>query len=429
MRRLAVGVLGAFVLIWACCVALAALAVGVWWWQEHDARWRTTYPGRLLVLDFDGHMRTMRPDGGDVLTLTAHDPHGVFRQEPAWSPDGAWVAWVSEYPEQEAYLAMLSLARADGSMRRDVPLPEPAIYLAWQPKNEAVAALLPDDVSGLSLVLVDLDGNTRTISRGQPFYFDWSPDGRELLAHIDRRLVMLDTDGHESMLAHTEGRFAAPDWSDSQRAWAYVVSSEQGPRLVIHNAAQKKTSLVSTVEGRASFAFSPDGTQIAYILTPASSTMPTLGPLWLLNRETGVLREVSAAPVLAFFWSPTSRTLAFLRFEIEHDTQPPQPETALQRVFWQRNDTVWFRWHIWDGERTYPTPVRFRPGSVYASEYLRFFDQYARSSTFWAPDGSAFVFAGEIEGEQRSGIWVQPVKEGADPLWASTGHVAFWSPK
>jgi len=368
------------------------------------------------VLDFDGHIRTIRPDGSDVLTLTENDPRGVFRQEPAWSPDGAWVAWVSEYPTEETYTAMLSLARADGSERRDLPLPAPAIYLAWQP--------------ALSLLLVDRMGESRTLSRGQPFYFDWSPNGRELLAHIERRLVVLDTEGNEATLTYTEGRFAAPDWGKMRHMWAYTVASEQGARLVIRELEDERTALVSDVEGRVSFALSPDDTQIAYVLTSPSSTMPTLGPLWLLNRETGVLREVSAAPVLAFFWSPTSRALAFLRFEVgTDDSSPSRPETALQRVFWQTDATIWFRWHIWDGERTYPTPLRFRPGGIYASEYLRFFDQYARSSTFWAPDGSAFVFAGEVEGKQRSGIWVQPIQEGADPEWVSTGHVAFWSPK
>ncbi len=428
MRRTCVGLLGAGVLVWMCCIVLTILALGIWWWQGGVA-WHETYPGRLLVLDFDGHIRSMRPDGGDVLTLTENDPHGIFRQEPAWSPDGEWVAWVSEYPNESEYAVMLSLARADGSARRDVPLPAPAVYLAWQPTSEAVAALLPDDISGLSLVLVDRAGNRRTLSRGQPFYFDWSPDGRELLAHIDRRLVVLDTEGHEAMLAHTEGRFAAPDWSEAQRMWAYAVSSAQGVRLVIHEPENDTTALVSDVDGRVAFALSPDDTQMAYILTPPSSAMPTLGPLWLLNRERGVLREVSAAPVLAFFWSPDGRSLAFLRYEFGRDNEPSAPEAGLQRTLWQTPSGIWFRWHIWNGERTYPTPLRFRPGSVYASEYLRFFDQYARSSTFWAPDGSAFVFAGEVEGVQRSGIWVQPVKEGADPEWISTGHVAFWSPR
>lgn len=429
MRRLYITVLVAFVLVAGCVVILASLAFGAWWWQRSARFQHDTPPGRLLVLDFDGHIRTMRPDGSDVRTLTEDDPHGLFRQEPMWSPDGRWVAWVSEYPEQGGYSPALSIARADGSERHDVILSAVPVYLAWRPTSDAIAVLLPDDVSGLSLVLIDREnGDKRVLSRGQPFYFDWSPDGRELLAHIDRRLVLLDMQGHEAMLAHTEGRFAAPDWSDDGQMWAYAVSSAESPRLVIRDRNQRTTSRVSEFDGRIAFAFSPDGTQIAYIPTAPSSTLPTLGPLWLLNRQTGVLREVSAAPVLAFFWSPDGRTLAFLRYEVdEHPTSPTAPETGLQRVLWQTPATVWFRWHIWDGERTYPTAARFRPGGVYASEYVRFFDQYARTTQFWSPDGRAFVFAGEVEGE-RNGIWVQPVGESAPPRWVGTGHVAFWSP-
>lgn len=84
------------------------------------------------------------------------------------------------------------------------------------------------------------------------------------------------------------------------------------------------------------------------------------------------------------------------------------------------------QWHTWDGleSTSYRT---FLPTGVFGRDYLAYFDQYARSHSFWAPDGSAFVYAGGTDLTNR-GIWVQPVSE-APPVRVALGEVATWSRK
>ena len=61
-------------------------------------------------------------------------------------------------------------------------------------------------------------------------------------------------------------------------------------------------------------------------------------------------------------------------------------------------------------------------------EYLRFFDQYAQSMTLWAPDSSAFTYAGVSESGE-DGIWVQSLAEGAAAVRVAPGVMATWSPR
>ena len=52
-------------------------------------------------------------------------------------------------------------------------------------------------------------------------------------------------------------------------------------------------------------------------------------------------------------------------------------------------------------------------------------DQYDRSSTWWSPDGLAFVFAGTTFG--REGIWIDRIDDEVGPAFFAEGDIAFWS--
>jgi TolB protein len=47
--------------------------------------------------------------------------------------------------------------------------------------------------------------------------------------------------------------------------------------------------------------------------------------------------------------------------------------------------------------------------------------------TLWAPDGSAFAYAGTNEAGE-TGVWIQPAVEGVDPVLLGAGVFASWSP-
>ncbi len=127
-------------------------------------------------------------------------------------------------------------------------------------------------------------------------------------------------------------------------------------------------------------------------------------------------------PVVAFFWSPDGKKVAFLRPD-QSGPANRSPEAAPL----QQEERVWLRWHIWDGERTYPL-ARFSPTESFLLDYLRYFDQYAQSSSLWSPDSQTLLYAGTSE-DGRAGIWTLPVAEKSTPQRVARGVLATWSPR
>ena len=68
------------------------------------------------------------------------------------------------------------------------------------------------------------------------------------------------------------------------------------------------------------------------------------------------------------------------------------------------------------------------PTTIFASSYLPFWDQYSRSHTLWAPDGSAYAYSGQDDRGQPA-IWVQSIGVDTGPNNVAGGDVVFWSPK
>jgi TolB protein len=82
---------------------------------------------------------------------------------------------------------------------------------------------------------------------------------------------------------------------------------------------------------------------------------------------------------------------------------------------------------VWDGTGSIAFG-QFLPSQTYLLDYLRYFDQYARSMTPWAPDGSAFTYAGEGKNGAR-GVWVQPASPNGAAVRIGDGVYAAWSPR
>ena len=67
----------------------------------------------------------------------------------------------------------------------------------------------------------------------------------------------------------------------------------------------------------------------------------------------------------------------------------------------------------------------YLPPARMLEDTFPFFPQYAQSLRFWAPDSSAFAYAGAV-GDER-GIWVQEL-DSEDPTKVSEGVWVDWSP-
>lgn len=171
------------------------------------------------------------------------------------------------------------------------------------------------------------------------------------------------------------------------------------------------------------FVLHPDGRRIAALsTTPAApdddiTAVPVVqsrlnelpgNELVVVDLETGEVEPVADVRAVAWYWSPTGDHLLFATLEQEG------------------TDQFFFRWNVWDGNEVTELD-RFLPSATLLSDYLPFFDQYDRSIDVWAPDGSAFVYVGTDE-RGDSGVWVQTLEPGSEPVLVGPGVFAVWSP-
>ena len=373
-------------------------------------------PGLLVVSRADTSIFTINPDGSDRIDLVVERP-GLAVAQPTWSPDAERLVWTEVDHMSEVPEAFIVTSGPRGEDLERLESPVAPFYFSWSPTGEQVAML-----GGGPGGLVDLgimDGEVRFLGSAQPYYFAWAPDGDKLLTHANLDTVaLLSTDGTATTLERTDARFQAPQWSADGTQLVYATGTppatggvrtgafqSNGQEIVIADSAGTVLRGFGTFAGVATFELSPDGSQIAHSVTLDRNTF-NFGPLVVTDLESGKETTVSQSPVLAFLWSPAGDALLYLGSEggIDHPI---------------------FRWAVWDGTSSteYAGVV---PTAAFATSYLPFWDQYARSHTLWAPDGSAFAYSG-LNAADEPTIWVQKV--GADePTKVASGDVVFWSP-
>ncbi len=142
-----------------------------------------------MIYDFD-----ISPDGkralfsarGDIFTVPAKEGNtrdltntsGVNDKLPVWSPDGRWIAYVSDASgEDEIYIRS-----HDGTDRQALTTDHTGWIntLSWSPDSKKIAYSDKDNV--LAYITVDSKALTKVDQSGyNPFYdFVWSPDSRFL---------------------------------------------------------------------------------------------------------------------------------------------------------------------------------------------------------------------------------------------------------
>ncbi|MFQ5818231.1 MAG: PDZ domain-containing protein, partial [Terriglobia bacterium] len=215
---------------------------------------RLSPTGKRAVFEARGEIMTVPAEKGDIRNLT--ETSGVAERNPAWSPDGKWIAYFSD---------------ASGEYQ---------LHLQEQ--------------SGL--------GETRTISLGNPpsFFYRpvWSPDSKKI-AYTDKRLnvwyvevetgkrVRVDTDTYDSPF-----RSLDPVWSPDSRWLAYSKQLRSHLRAVFvysldTGAKQQVTDGMSDARFAA---FDRDGNYLYF--TASTDVGPTTGWLDMSSVNRPVTRSV-----------------------------------------------------------------------------------------------------------------------------------------
>jgi TolB protein len=377
-------------------------------------------PGnRLLIQGIDGNLYTTRPDGSDPLALTRDASRSRQYLQPTWSPSAEHIAYAEVDSSAGTTQSALVVGSFTGLTRQRYLTPFAPFYFHWSPDATRLAYL--SNWRGLqeptvALRLLDLSEEQsdstdaiRTLAEGNPLYFTWSPDGERILAHIgNERLEFRTLDGEGEPLALTAAVFPAPQWSSDGSQLLYALGDAVGQRLILADTQGLNPTELTNYSESIAFSLNAGGDQIAYVVTPRGMSTAAFGPLYVVNAAGNRTVELSARPVLAFFWSPDGEKLAYLEID-------------------DSSETVQLRWVVWDGQRK-QTFSSVSPTRTFLQSYLAFFDQYARSMTIWSPDSSAFAYAANAPGGNGPHIYVQELAADA-PTEIGRGVFVSWSPR
>ena len=356
-------------------------------------------PGRLVILDESGDIVVVRPDGSEVDAVTDDAGESALYAQPVWSPDASTLAW-GQVNEEGFAVGIQVPGSGDPTTVSTTNLP---FYTFWSPDGENLG-VLHNGTSGVEFRMVDVaSGTSASLDEDAPFYFSWSPEGDRVVTHAGRdRAETITPSGERETLEPTAGGYLSPQWGPN--GVFHVVDDH----LIIEVDGERRP--IVAVTGSTMFVSNPQGTLLALQatgdgsdLSASTEELPTVTTraVVVVDVETGEAEVVSNGLALGFFWSPDGESLLVLT---------TSDSGVVPRV-----------WHADGDEMVFDS--YFPPQSM-LQDTFPFFPQYAQSVRFWAPDSSAFTYAGAVGDEQ--GIWVQDLDAGA-PMKVSDGTWVAWS--
>jgi TolB protein len=399
----------------------------------------------IVYIALDGDIRTVDRDGTtDVPVARASllgPVDGARFSHATWSPDGRRIAFVATL-RREGEEATSNLYIADSEAGSISLVHEagayPPFYLYWAPGSQRISFLTADgDSESLALQIVgDAGENYSVLGTGSPYYWDWSPTGETIFAHVggvDRRgepgsILRLLSVNNGAVAAETLQletiAFQAPEYSPNGEYIAAAVEDfGGGRRLMLLTSNGQPIRALATLRGQVAFSWSPDGSRIAYIDGLAAPYGGVAGRLHVAGVSAfaqtiswnGFGSALDAPTVGAFFWSPDGEKIAYF-----------EPVFAQAR---NGRPQLVFRMKIYyvEEERTV-TIGPFLPTPAFARQLVPYFDQYERSGTIWSPD-SRFVVINAMTREDRPGIYVVPATGVGAPQVVAEGVLPFWAPR
>lgn len=229
------------------------------------------------------HLFTVPASGGEVRQLTAGDFDHV---DPAWSPDGRWIAVVTNRSEEADFINVTDVwlvPAGGGEMRRLTGSVGPCSMPAWSPDGSRLAYLGHDNAAmsatNMGLWIVPVQG-------GVPV---------RVAPEFDRSLVHhIITD----MRAHP--KVGGPVWSPDGRSILVLVAEGATNQLAAIDAGSGAVTVLTSGRREIYGAAFDRGLRRGVI---AVSDPGTPGDLWAVRLEGGALREQRLttvnAPVLA----------------------------------------------------------------------------------------------------------------------------------
>ena len=179
--------------------------------------------GNLEIYVMDG-------DGTNQRRVTVNPARD---EDPAWSPDGKKIAFVSNRNNVNKDSMQIWVIDADGTNPIRLTDGWMDTYPDWSPDGKKIlydAHPHPEehDIAPSGITVMDADGNNkRLVKNPRGVHPTWSPDGKRIafISGVDviNHVFVMDADGRNRMqLTHDFVRKRLPSWSHDGKRIAYV---------------------------------------------------------------------------------------------------------------------------------------------------------------------------------------------------------------
>ena len=202
------------------------------------AHGRLSPTGQRAVFEARGEIVTVPAEKGDPRNLT--QTPGVAERDPAWSPDGKWIAYFSD--ESGDYALHLRDPSGLGEVRKIKLGETPSFFYhpTWSPDSKQIAYA---DKRG-NLWLMNVEKGTSVLVDTQPLpngfepdpcAFSWSPDSRWLtysrilMNRLTAIFIYSLESGHTHQVTDGMSDAAYPQFSDSGQYLYFAASTDSGP--------------------------------------------------------------------------------------------------------------------------------------------------------------------------------------------------------
>ena|GEM_PF-1767069 len=332
----------------------------------------------------------------------------------------------------------LYVASADGkrpmreiyvSDKQDVP------FLDWAPDSSQIAFLtenVQDQSTSLNLIKTQEGSRAKTVLQGSSATWDWSPDSKTLIAKVGTSsgsdglsLVNASGDGMTKLSSKGAPAFQAPAFSPDGGYMLLTEENDKKQKLVLADRAGKTLKTLADFTGQISFAWSPAGAKVAYVIQTDNTNQG--GPLTVVDVNSGDKRVVSNKPVQAFFWAPDGQRIAVFSRADATDVPPnfqgfdlvPQMSTPLMLL-----ETV-------DPKTSAARELFYFAPTTAFLRVAAEFDRWSRGVNIWSPDSRKLVFTLTFGNTSGSRDYVIETEASGSlfPRILGNGGLAFWSPK
>ncbi len=191
--------------------------------------------GARAVFEARGEIITVPAEKGDARNLT--NTPGVAERDPAWSPDGKWIAYFSD--ESGEYQLHIRDQKGMGEVKK-INLGNPPSFFyspTWSPDSKKIAY----SDKRLNHWYVDIEKGQPikidTLARGGSLAISWSPDSRwlayakPLKSWYNAVFVYSLEDGKATQITDGMSDAQSPVFDKSGKYLYFTASTDIGPRL------------------------------------------------------------------------------------------------------------------------------------------------------------------------------------------------------